>query len=218
MQFRIDLKIFLFLFLFYFTRQIEIYTVTFIFAIIHEVGHLAMGLALGMKPEKLECTPYGVSVSFKIDTKDYNQKVFKSNALTLKRIAVALAGPLTNLIIVAVSEIIGLNSIIINANLLLIIFNLIPIQPLDGGRIVRGILEILYGRRKASKYASNISYVVLIAITGIASVGVLYIKNISLFIIIVFLWVLFIKEEVREKRRNRIYDLIQKTIEIESEK
>ena len=40
MKFRIDLKIFAFLILFYFTRQIEIYALIMLFAIIHELSHL----------------------------------------------------------------------------------------------------------------------------------------------------------------------------------
>ena len=44
MRFRIDLKIFIFLIIFYFTRQIEIYSILMLFALIHELGHLLAGL------------------------------------------------------------------------------------------------------------------------------------------------------------------------------
>ena len=47
MRFRIDLKIFIFLVLFYFTKQIEIYALIMIFAIIHELGHLVAGILMG---------------------------------------------------------------------------------------------------------------------------------------------------------------------------
>ena len=58
MRFRIDLKIFLFLLLFYFTKQIETYVMIIVFAMIHELGHLIAGLAMGMRPEKMELKPY----------------------------------------------------------------------------------------------------------------------------------------------------------------
>ena len=66
MKFKIDLKIFIFLFIFLLTRQIEVYATIMFFAILHELGHLFAGLLLGMKPEKIEIKPYGISVSFKI--------------------------------------------------------------------------------------------------------------------------------------------------------
>ena len=44
---------------------------------------------------------------------------------------------------------------IIYANILLIIFNLMPIYPLDGGRILKGILYVLFGKKKAEKYKSS---------------------------------------------------------------
>ena len=61
MRFRIDLKIFIFLIIFYFTKQIEIYAMIMLFALIHELGHLLAGILMGMKPEKIELMPFGVS-------------------------------------------------------------------------------------------------------------------------------------------------------------
>lgn len=52
MRFRIDLKIFIFLIIFYFTKQIEIYAMIMLFALIHELGHLLAGILMGMKPRK----------------------------------------------------------------------------------------------------------------------------------------------------------------------
>ncbi len=91
MRFRIDLKIFLFGILFYFTKQIEVYAMIMFFAIIHELGHLLAGLLVGMKPQKMEIVPYGVSISFKSIPEDYNRKIKKGNQLELKKILVALS-------------------------------------------------------------------------------------------------------------------------------
>ena len=222
MRFKIDFKIFLFLILFYFTRQVETYVMILFFAFIHEIGHLLMGLLMGMRPNKIEIKPYGVSISFKIKPKDYNQKILEGNRLQIKKILIAIAGPLTNFIImnIATNLPIGIFSkmMIIYSNLLLIIFNLIPIYPLDGGRILKAFLHILVGKRKAEKYSNNSSFIILIALTFLASIGVYYIKNVSIFIIIMFLWILYIQEDLIYRRRNRIYNLIEKTIEIEGNK
>lgn len=219
MRFRIDLKIFLFLILFYFTKQIETYVVIIIFAIIHELGHLLAGLCMGMKPEKIELKPYGVSISFQLTPKDYNKKIGKGNLLEVKKIVVALAGPLTNGILIAIAMKIpvGLfsNLMILYANLLLIIFNLLPIYPLDGGRVLKGFLHILLGKEKAERYTNHFSFIVLILMTFIASIGVYYMQNISIFLITIFLWGLYLQEDVVFRRKSKIYDLIKKTIEID---
>ena len=99
MRFRIDLKIILLLVIFYMTKQIQIYAVIMLFAILHELGHLLAGILLGMKVEKMELIPMGLSVSFKLSPEDYNKKIGKGNQLTIKKILVALAGPITNIAI-----------------------------------------------------------------------------------------------------------------------
>lgn len=222
MRFKIDLKIFLFLILFYFTRQIEIYVTIIIFAIFHEFGHLLAGLAMGMKPEKVELMPYGLSISFRLTPGDYNKTILKGNLLVLKKILVALAGPITNLVIICISinVEVGIFSklMIIYSNLLLILFNLIPLYPLDGGKILKGILHIFLGKKKAEKYINYSSFCILIIITFVASIAVFYMKNISIFLITIFLWMLYIKQDIVYKKKIKIYDLIEKTIEIELNK
>lgn len=212
MRFRIDLKIFIFLILFYFTKQIELYSMIMIFAIVHELGHLITGLILGMKPEKIEIMPFGVSIAFKIKPKEYNKKVKKANMLEIKKIIVALAGPLTNLLIILITSKLHTetikNNIIIYTNLLIMIFNLIPIYPLDGGRILKGILHINLGKRKSEKYINTIAFATIIIITAIFSIMILYIHNISILIIDMYLWYLVIKENINYKRRKTIYEKV----------
>ena len=218
MRFRIDLKIFLFAILFYFSKQMEIYAMVMFFAILHELGHLLAGILLGMKPEKMEIMPYGVSISFQLTPKDYNKKINKGNQLELKKILVALAGPMTNLIIMLIIFQINVNVfcglMILYSNLLLILFNLLPIYPLDGGRILKGILHMFLGKMKAEKYINLISFVTLIIATFIASIAVYLAENIAIFLIVLVLWGIFIKEDRIYGKRKKIYKLLEKSIEI----
>lgn len=222
MRFRIDLKIFLFVILFYFTKQIEIYGMIMFFAIIHEFGHLLAGLLLGMKPEKIEIMPYGVSISFKLTHKDYNKKIKCGNQLELKKILVALAGPITNVIIILIILQMNMNVfralMVLYSNLLLILFNLLPIYPLDGGRIIKGILHICLGKMKAEKYINHISFITLIIVTFISSIAVYQAENVAIFLIVLVLWGIFIREDRIYKKRNKIYQLLEKSIEIKRNK
>ena len=213
MKFRIDLKIFLLLILFYITKQIEFYAIIMFFAIIHELGHLLTGLTLGMKPEKIELKLFGLSVSFKISIDEYNKKIKKANMLEVKKIIVALAGPITNLLIILIANFIHLNdyqkNMIIYSNLLLILINMLPIFPLDGGRVLKGLLHIILGKNKAEKYSNKISFITLILLTISASILILYIKNIAIFLIIVVLFAIHIRETQIYKNRQKIMQIIE---------
>ena len=178
MRFRVDLRIFLFLILFYFTRQIEMYLMVLVFGFIHELGHLLAGIIMQMKPNKVSIMPFGLSISFKVKPKDYNNKIGKGNLLELKKIIVAIAGPLTNIIIIFITQKIQLNIftqiMVIFSNIVIILFNLIPIYPMDGGRILKGILHIAFGKKRAIEYTHKISFIVIILLTVISSIGILY--------------------------------------------
>mgnify|MGYP004592645185 FL=1 len=214
MRFRIDLKIFIFLIIFYFTKQIEIYAMIMLFALIHELGHLLAGLLMGMKPEKIELMPFGVSISFKIKVEEYNKKIKKGNMLEIKKILVALAGPLTNFIIIIITSNINIELfkalIIIYTNFLIMIFNLLPIYPLDGGRILKGILHINFGIQKSEFYTNIISKIIVAIITILSSVLILYIHNIAIALIDMYLWYLVIKEDIIYKKREKILENINK--------
>ena len=135
MVFRIDLKIFIFFILYYFTRQIRFFTLVMIFAFIHEMGHLLAGIILKMKVKQISIMPVGFSIQFAINQSDYNEKILNANRLEVKKLIVAIAGPLTNILIILVSLLVKIKleyqHLIIYSNLVIFIFNLLPIYPLD---------------------------------------------------------------------------------------
>lgn len=210
MKVKLNLNIFLFLVLFVLTNQIEIYALTMIFALIHELAHLIVGIILGLETDTFKIMPFGFCIEFKTNIKDYNEKVIKSNLLSVKKILIALAGPVLNLIIVILGIIYKFQNDIIYANLLLLIFNMLPIYPLDGGRILQNVAKILFGNRKASRYTNIISNIVLIFLTIISSIIITIYKNVAIFAIIVCLWGLMIKENKRYDTYKKIYKVIDK--------
>ena len=191
MRLRIDLKIFIFLTLFYFTNQIRIYLIIMLFCVIHEIGHIITGSLLKMKTEKIEIMPFGLSASFYMN---FNDKNFK-----IKEIIVSLAGPITSLALTILCSNINLRYITIEeavySNILILLFNLIPIYPLDGGRIIKGILHIKLGSIRTEEIMDKISYITITILTIISSVAVYYYKNFAIFFTCIFLWVIVLKEK-----------------------
>ena len=212
MRLKIDLKIFIFLILFYFTRQIKEYSVMMLFCIIHEFGHLLSGIILGMKPISFEIMPFGFRISFKLKTDDFNRKIKKGNLLELKKIFVALSGPVINLIIIILTLLLNEfydKQIIIYANTLIVLFNLLPIYPLDGGRIFKSIVHIFWGAKASKKITNMVANIMIIVITVIGSITVYYFKNIAIFLVIVFLWGIVVQENKKYKIIIKAYSIIQ---------
>ena len=219
MHLKLDLKIFLFLLLFLLTSQFEIYIVIMIFAIIHELGHLIAGLILGFKVEEIKLTPMGVRLQFKVESEEYNKKVKRGNMLNVKKAIIALAGPIINIIIFTILILIQnldlyftqtyIYQIIVYSNILIAIFNMIPIYPMDGGRFISEILKIKIGYKKAYKITYLLSKTILIILTATASIAILYLKNIAIFFIIMYLWCLEIQEIRRYNKRKNIEKIVE---------
>ena len=155
-----------------------------------------------MKPEKLEIMPCGLSISFKVNPDDLNFKIKKGNLLELKKILVAIAGPIVSLILAIVFTYIDPIYIskqdAIYSNILILLFNLIPLYPLDGGRIIKSILHIEFGGKLSKIFTNKISNIIMIILTLISSISVYYFKNIAIFLICVFLWIITLQE-------NKVY-------------
>ena len=113
--------------------------VLFGIVIIHELGHAAAAKLFGWKVVEIQLFPFGgVAVVEEADT-----------ATAAQEVIVALAGPLQNLLMILIAYVLGLLEIwesswttyFINANAIIALFNLIPILPLDGGRIAQAWLS-----------------------------------------------------------------------------
>ena len=215
MKIRLHLKIFVFIAIFIVTRQIGIYGILMLFALFHELGHMLAGILLGFKPNSLEIMPLGLSIGFESKLENYNRKIKKGTLLTLKKIIIAASGPITNLLFIIVFLLFPISffgisrDIVIYANILIAIFNLIPIYPLDGGRIAKGILHILFGRKESYRYSYMISNVTISILTAISSIVILNLKNIAILLILAYLWYLVISENKRYKTKQKIYEKIK---------
>jgi len=182
-------------------KQIELYVFLMLFALIHELAHMVAGITLKLKPQTLEIQPFGVAIVFEsFENTDKN------------KIIIALAGPFINIALAIIFGFINISmqSTIISVNILLAIFNLVPIYPLDGGRIIKSIIRIKEGREKAEDITNKISNILMIILTVLSSILILLYKNIGLLIIITYLWIIVIKENRRYTLNKRITNIINK--------
>lgn len=203
MQIKINLQIFLFIIIFILTHQIEIYAWIMLFAFIHELGHMMAGLILKLKPKELSLMPFGISITF--ETYEYKKLI------EIKKILIAISGPLTNLIICLIASFLHINSetklLIMYSNILIALFNLIPIYPLDGGRILKGIVSLKYEKMKSDEIVNKISNILVITLTALSSIVILYLKNIAILFVVIYLWIITINENKKYNLKRKLYNI-----------
>jgi len=110
----------------------------FIIVLIHELGHVAMARELGWTVTEVQLLPFGGVATM--------EDAYATDPLD--EIVVALAGPFLNLVMMAFSYLCWYSGVwteewarfFLVSNVTIALFNLLPIWPLDGGRIVLAVL------------------------------------------------------------------------------
>lgn len=134
-------------------------------AVMHECGHLLMLCLLGNRPREIRFSAFGMCL------------VLGDTPMRRRHhIVTALGGPLVNLLTAAILTTVGGDRDILAIHLLLGLFNLLPIYPLDGGQC----LSEGWSRRL-------VSYIVLSLLTVLAVYMVVQ-GNISLIVVTLYLW------------------------------
>lgn len=148
----------------------------FVCVILHEFGHALTARQYGIQTRRIILLPIGGLAQLEKFPKD-----------PLQEFVVAMAGPLVNVVIAAVLFFIALafqTSLpnpskpflesgfvvrLMQINILLFLFNLIPAFPMDGGRVLRAILASRIDYVKATEYASRIGQVcaIIFALVGL---------------------------------------------------
>ena len=169
----------------------------FISLFLHEISHIVVAKKNGCKFNNFKIHIYGTSAEF-INIDELSKK---------EKIQIYLAGPCMNLAIACIFFFVGLiinNSMvdkIININLNLLLFNVLPAYPLDGSRVLEIILseKILY--KEVTDIISKISYMIALGLIAIFLIIFIYNKgiNISLIIAAIIIYLITIGEKKSAK-------------------
>lgn len=98
---------------------------------------------------------------------------------------------------------------IVYTNIILAIFNLVPIMPLDGGRILKEMLTQKMGNKDATIFMNDLTQVILVAVTLIYSIMILKLQNFAIFLLVLYLWYLKYIEDKKVKTMLKAYEIIE---------
>jgi len=117
---------------------------------------------------------------------------------------------LTNFEIIFFSYLLGIQQPnLYYANILLGIFNLCPIYPLDGGRLLKSLGNIFWGTKKAWNLTNKISNGIMIALTVSFSIAILFFHNIGIVLMCIYLWGIVIRENRIYEKKMKLYEQIE---------
>src|SRR5690554_3228084 len=155
----------------------------FSIAFIHELGNTYMAYRFNWRIKKITLLPFGGMAQ----VEEYGNRPVHEEMLVI------LAGPIQHLWLIVGSFLLihtpfwteGDHNIFLFHNLSILLFNLLPILPLDGGKLLFSLLTIFYPFHKA--YRINYSFSIMILILFISIVFFIFPFHLNLYAVIMFI-------------------------------
>ncbi len=180
--------------LYAFTGKIGLFLICTVSALLHEFGHSVVAGSMGYALNKITLTPFGAVASGNVDG------LKKADELKI-----ALAGPFVNVTMgifcVALwwcfPIVYAFTDVIAEANFTMAIINLIPVYPLDGGRVVSAILSMYFGVDKSHCICKVLGVIFSVVVLSLFVITCFSNPNISIlfFAVFAFLGTLDVKKE-----------------------
>jgi Zn-dependent protease len=171
--------------------------------LLHELGHALMARSFGIGTRDITLFPIGGVA-----------RLERMSEHPGEEIAIAVAGPLVNVVIAGGlwfgMGLAGLSPFVtqdfmssgplaerllvmlLGANVMLVLFNLIPAFPMDGGRVFRALLSMAFGRLQGTEIAVGFSKILAVLFIGAGILGFVPLLNVpvSPFLAVIGLFVM----------------------------
>ena len=180
LKIKLDNSFYFFLLLILLTGLFKEFTFIFILLFFHELGHAMMGIILKWQVISITFYPYGGKTLF---NKRENSKINEE-------ILILLAGPISQIITYHILNIFFSYSYIYSYHLTILIFNLLPILTLDGGKLVNLLLNKIFNYLTSFYISIILSFLTLISLLIFCLFNY---QNLNLFLLLIFLFFKIIK-------------------------
>jgi stage IV sporulation protein FB len=151
----------------------------------HEIGHAIAATSFNWRINKITLLPFGGVVDL---DEHGNRPIYEEFIVTI-------SGPIQHLVLYLIAKLLlkldllpaDLYSQFVYYNLSILFFNLLPIWPLDGGKLIHQLLSILFPFVKAHQYTIYTSFFFLCICT--TATLVIQPINISIWVCLLFLFI-----------------------------
>ncbi|MDQ6418622.1 M50 family metallopeptidase [Paenibacillus sp. LHD-117] len=154
----------------YFTELIVLFLIVFV----HELGHVFAARSFGWRIKEIKLLPFGGVA-----------EVEAGGANAREEALVAIAGPLQNVWMGLAAWGCGALGLwndqwavyVVQANLMIALFNLLPIHPLDGGKLVHALLSVFCDYYHTLLWSARLSLAFSAAMIGVAAAPLLLLSQ-----------------------------------------
>lgn len=163
----------------------EIFLCYLVTVLLHEIGHAIVARHLGYQLEQISLLPFGAELSLQND-----------NFTPSDEIKIAVAGPLVNLILIIICVSLWwifpityyYTDLFVFSNFITFVFNLLPVFPLDGGRVFRAIISKYKDTKTTEKIVSVTAITLSLLFFGVFIVSIFieplyYMALVSIFLL-----------------------------------
>lgn len=171
-----------FVLLFILLGYFKFYLYFMLVILIHELGHLTFALIFRWKVKNITILPLGALIKFENNL----------NKPIKEEFIIAIMGIVFQSVLILIVH----NEMLVMCYKIVLIFNLIPIYPLDGAKIINLILNKIISFKKSYLISLEISYIIVILLLFFSII------NASLFMMVIMIPLLFSTINLIAKRKD----------------